>query len=279
MILNKKDAIKALKKQYNDDKLIPFIGAGFSIPLKLPGWKDLMVSLGRKLGYEEDLFLLHGNYPQLAEYVKISNEKTYKTFIHEIGAKFHEPKSDSLRKKSEQHIALTNLDLRIVYTTNYDTHIELAYGDNNKRVKQITSIADFIKEDTEKYETEVVKFHGCFTEPGSIVLTESEYYSRFELENPLDQQLRSDALRNSFLFMGYSFGDPNIRYIWYKINQLIKNYPEYRNYKNTRPSYITSFGLHEIQSEILDQLNINVIELDPERKESEISNLLRGILL
>ena len=277
MELNLKNAIKELKTQYEDRRLIPFIGAGFSIPLQLPSWKELIISLGNKLGYEEDLYLLHGNYQQLAEYAKLKGRRTWNTFMHTLMVEFDSAESNRKRKESKQHISLSNLSVDTVYTTNYDRHIELAFEDIGKNVKTIVNIRDFIDQDNLAYDLEVIKFHGCIIEPSSIILTESAYYDRMELENPLDQRLRSDALSNSFLFIGYSFDDPNIRYIWYKIHQLIERYASFDNHAIPRPSYIVTFGHNEVQSKLLNELNIKVISLDPEDKEDQICELLDQI--
>jgi hypothetical protein len=277
MILNIDQATKKLKKQYTEGRLIPFIGAGFSYPLDLPSWRQLIVSCGNKLGYEDDLFLLHGNYLQLAEYAKLEGGKNWDVFMQAIRVGFDSKESNEKRKKSEQHRLLAEMELDTIYTTNYDRHIELSFDDNHKTAKTIVSIKDFIEEDNEEASIEVVKFHGCVLKEETIILTESQYNERLKLENPLDQRLRSDALSNSFLFIGYGFDDPNIRYIWYKINQMIKGYTDSGSIIEPRPSFIAAFGYNEVQARILEELNIHVIALDPENKEEQICKLLKEI--
>lgn len=221
---------------------------------------------------------MHGNYQQLAEYAKLTDDKKWNNFLLNIAADFNSKASRKKRKKSKQHIALSKLKIKIVYTTNYDRHIEGAFEDSGIKVKSIVSIKDFLKEDKERYEMEVIKFHGCLTEPKSIILTEKQYYERMELEDALDQRLRSDTLSNSFLFIGYSFDDPNIRYIWYKINAQKIKYHSSSSGSDFRPSYIATFGMNEIQARILEEFNIKVIALNPINKEEQISQLLTNII-
>lgn len=277
MILTINEAIKELKEQYSVQRLIPFIGAGFSIPLDLPGWRQLIIDLGKDLGYENDLYLLHGNYQQLAEFGKLVDEKKWNAFIQKMRVGFDSKESDEKRKKSRQHLSLSELKVNTIYTTNYDPHIERCFEDKGNKVKTIISLKDFIQPDKENYNIEVIKFHGCLTEQDSIILTENQYYKRMELEHPLDQRLRSDALSNSFLFIGYSFDDPNIRYIWYKIQQQIKRYLLNGSRATPRPSYIVTFGSNEVQARILEELNIKIIALNPLDKEAQICELLDKI--
>lgn len=278
MILKLNEAISELRKQHNSEQLIPFIGAGFSMPLNLPSWRNLIVDLGNTLGYEEDLFLLHGDYQQLAEYSKLVDDREWKKLLLQIQVGFDGPDSNLNRQKSKQHIALSKIDFKTIYTTNWDRHIEKSFSDNGKKVKTFVSIKDFVDEDKVNFDLQVMKFHGSVEDADSIIFAESDYYQRMQLENPLDQRLRSDALSNSFLFIGYSFGDPNIRFIWYKINELIKKYQLLGNNIKPRPSYIASFGTNEIQAKILEQLNINIISLDPQNKEDQICKLLKGLI-
>lgn len=278
MILNIDEAIIELRLQYKAQRLIPFIGAGFSIPLDLPSWRQLIIDLGKDLGYADDLYLLHGNYQQLAEYGRLVNEKKWNAFIQKIRVGFDGKEANEKRKISKQHLSLSELKVKTIYTTNYDPHIERAFEDKGQKVKTIISLIDFIQPDKENFVLEVVKFHGCLTEQESIILTENQYYERMELEHPLDQRLRSDALSNSFLFIGYSFDDPNIRYIWYKIQQQIKKYQSNGSRAIPRPSYIVTFGSNEVQARILEELNIKIIALNPLDKEGQICELLNQIV-
>lgn len=134
---------------------------------------------------------------------------------------------------------------------------------------------DFIMaSQSEKYDCEVLKFHGTLEDNLGIVLTESQYFGRMGLEGAIDQRLRSDVLTNSFLFIGYSFSDPNIRYIFYKLHRL----REQIGTKSGSPnSYFASFGTNDIQSILLKQWHIKVIELDPSDKERSVAELLKAL--
>lgn len=264
-----------LKDLYQKKSLVPFIGAGFSIPLSLPSWNNLLGNLGEQLGYDKDIFLKLGSLQQLAEFVYREDIKEWKKFLLSILTEFNSLESNDKRKSSIQHQALSKLDFPVIYTTNYDMHIEKALEDSGKKVNAISVYEDFIRSRKNDSQCEVLKFHGSLEEQESIVLSESQYFNRMDLEGALDQRLRADALSKSFLFMGYSFSDPNIRYIFYKLYKLRENVSSTNN--KAEFSYITTFGMNDIQAKLLKQWNIKVIELDPSNKEKSISELLDSL--
>jgi len=269
-----KEVLSELKALYEKKSLIPFIGAGFSIPLNLPNWAELIGMLGTQLGYEKDIFLDLGSFQQLAEYVKKEQPKEWKRFLLNVLTQFNSVQSHEMRKSSIQHQALASLDFSSIYTTNYDLHIEQALSDIGKKVIAISTYQDFLKSRDDEYGCEVLKFHGSLEEQETIILTESQYFGRMDLEGAIDQRLRSDALTNSFLFIGYSFSDPNIRYIFYKLHKLRE---QISNDSKTINSYLATFGMNEIQTKLLRHWGIKVINLDPSDKEKSISELLYSI--
>jgi hypothetical protein len=191
---------------------------------------------------------------------------------------FNSVESNNKRKNSIQHQALSSLDFKIIYTTNYDMHIEKALEDVGKTPNVISTYEDFLMSRTKHHDCEILKFHGSLEEQESIILTENQYFERMELEGALDQRLRADALTNSFLFMGYSFSDPNIRYIFYKLHKLKQQIKSSSSTKDVESySYIATFGMNDIHVKLLEQWDIKVIELDPGDKENSIAELLNSL--
>jgi len=122
--------------------------------------------------------------------------------------------------------------------------------------------------------TSIYKFHGDFNNDDSLVLTETSYYDRMEFEDPLDIRLRSDILNNTLLLLGYSLGDINTRYIFYKlhkINQDLK--PGNKSYS----AIMTTFGMSEIQKSNLANWNIQVHELEPVNRNKSMSDFLKSL--
>ena len=68
------NSINEIHKAHGDKRLIPFIGSGFSKPLGLPDWGQLVSTAAINIGFDPELFLLHGSYPQLLEYIYKEHE-------------------------------------------------------------------------------------------------------------------------------------------------------------------------------------------------------------
>jgi hypothetical protein len=274
-LLNMKSALSKISGHYKDGRLIPFIGSGFSQPLGLPGWEELIESIAPELGFDPQLFTIHGSFPQLADYVKIENRRVWLDWIHKMTVEFDSRESIAKRKESITHKALASLKWNTIYTTNYDSHIEGALDDAGVKYVTLASLADFL-EPIEPNACEVVRFHGTLKDPETVILTESNYFDRMELENAPDQRLRADILSNSFMFLGYSFNDPNIRFIWYKIHKL-RRQQQKEDHIEVRPSFFITFGANPVQPVLLDRWNIHVVLLDPPDRLQAISDFLSSI--
>lgn len=275
-VLSAAEAAPLLQQEYRDGRLIPFLGAGFSKPLKLPDWSELIGWMAERLGFEPDLFRLHGRYEQLAEYFQLASPSHFQNLVYEMTRRFDSEEAVRTRRTSRMHLALARLDWRTLYTTNYDSHVEGAIEDAGRRVAVLSSFDDF-QTRREPGTCDVIKFHGTLAKPDTIVLTESSYFHRIALESPVDQRLRADLLSHSFLFMGYSFNDLNIRYIWYRMHQLRLQGQAGARRHSTRRCFFATFGVGPIQPDLLEQWNIDMIQLDPADKEASVAELLQCI--
>ena len=270
---NLKNSISEIKTAHSDNRLIPFIGSGFSNPLGLPDWGQLVSKVAISVGFDPDLFFLHGSYPQLLEFIHKQHRNEWTDFIHELRVGLDSTEVNLNRKNSITHKLLAELNFETIYTTNYDPHIEKALIDFGKSPQVLTRLVDFASTPAKKFDCEIIKFHGDLKLDDTMILTESQYFDRMALEEAVDQRLRADLLSNSFLFIGYSFNDTNIRYIWYKIHKL-KNQPLKDNNFELRKSYYITFGNEPVQSKLLKAWDIELISLDPENSTESLSNFL-----
>lgn len=278
-VLTPDEAAEHLRKAHRERRLIPFLGAGFSIPLRLPSWGELMDWMGQELGFEKGMFELHGRSEQLAGYFDLRHASRLPWFVERMKERFHAPDVEERRRKdSIQHHALARRSFRTIYTTNFERHIERALGDFGKKAQTLATLEHFqdaISDDT----CQVIKFHGDLEHPETVVLTESHFFDRMRLEAPPDQRLRSDLLGNSFLFLGYSFSDVNIRYIWYRLHQLRRERTGGAEPKvpPERQCYWATFGVGHVQPRLLREWNIKVISLDPSNKSKSVVDLLDAL--
>ena len=204
-----------------EKRVIPFIGAGFSMNCGLPSWRKLIDLLLDSFGIDKAEVSDPTDFLRVVEYIRIAfylvNGGKVGPIRYEIQKAVNEQSIQISR--SEPHLHLVSLHFPIIYTTNYDNLVETAYQYLVLPYNQVTTTRDIVAAANSNL-PQVVKFHGSFEHEDTMVLTESDYFGRLELESPIDLKLRADILGKSVLFMGYGFADFNIRYLWFKLRQI-----------------------------------------------------------
>jgi hypothetical protein len=120
-----------------------------------------------------------------------------------------------------------------------------------------------------------VKLHGDFDDDASLVLTESNYFERLSFESPLDVQLRADMLSNSFLYVGYSLRDINMRLLLYKLQ---KQSTEAGLPKANATSFIFLSRPNIVQETILVERRITPIASDANDSSEGLKSFLGDLL-
>jgi hypothetical protein len=242
-----------------EGRVIPFLGAGFSAALGLPGWRDLLrkvaAELKDPLGFDEVTRLCQGDNLQIAEYYYLKSDRSIGPLRYIISK---ELKYSTPPIMSGAHIELVNLGPRQIYTTNYDDAIEAVYEALDLPATVVTLPKHVAAADKDK--TQIVKYHGDLRHDQTLVLTESSYYQRLDFESPMDLKFRSDILGRSVLFIGYSFRDINIRVIWFKLMRMMKDIRP-----TDRPtSYIVTASPNPVLEALYEEVGIKTVVLDPE---------------
>ena len=110
------------------------------------------------------------------------------------------------------HEILARLPISTYWTTNYDKLIEnsIAHAgkipDTKYRNKQLTYTKP-------KRDAVVYKMHGDADHPDEAVLTKDDYERYHVKMQPFLNALSGDLISKTFLFLGFSFTDPNLDYI------------------------------------------------------------------
>lgn len=206
-----------LFQAYRSKRLILFVGAGISMRLGLPSWRQIVDHMAKDIGFDPDIYRTFGNDLTLAEYYRITRGQIG-PLRSWADREWHTTTMDISKSRIHELIATSDFDL--IYTTNYDRWIERAFDYHNRPYTKIVNVNDIVTIDQSK--TQIVKFHGDFDDDTSIVLDETSYFERLEFESPLDIKLRSDVLGRSVLFIGYSLSDINIRYLFFRLANLWK---------------------------------------------------------
>lgn len=188
-----------------------FAGAGLSKPSGFVDWKELMRDIADELGLsvdeERDLISIaqfHVN--------KFGSRAKLNSLLIEEFTKDARP--------TENHALISDLPLDTVWTTNYDTLLEDAFTRAGKRVDRKTTKENLAQT---KLNRDVVlyKMHGDVEQPQDAVLTKDDYEGYNESRPLFSTKLQGDLISRTFLFLGFSFDDPNIEYILGRIRTLI----------------------------------------------------------
>ncbi len=221
-----------LRDRYQEGRLIPFIGAGASMAVSWAqdgtdyrgvSWAELVDAAIDQLGFANpDLLRDRGTDLQILEYFKIVNEGQFADITNWMLSRMR-PSNDAL-KASVLHTGLVALEkCRLFYTTNFDDFLERSFDLAGRPHKRIAIEGHMGA--TKEGEAEIVKFHGDLRNPDSMVLSESHYENRLKLDTPMDYRLRADVLGRALLFIGYSFRDWNVSYLFRLVNDQFEALP------------------------------------------------------
>jgi hypothetical protein len=123
---------------------------------------------------------------------------------------------------------LASLPIRYYWTTNYDTIIEKSLEKIGKNYDAKISIQNLALSRL-KCDAIVYKMHGDISQPHETILTKNDYETFEDKKSLFSIALKGDLVTKTFLFLGYSFNDPNLQYILSKIKSLLD--------KDGRPHY------------------------------------------
>jgi SIR2-like domain len=253
-----------------EHRAILFVGAGVSMNLGLPSFRQLVSHIGEELGFDADIFHTFGDYQSLAEYYVL--DKRIGPLRSWMDRSWHPASIDI--KTSEVHRLIVELNFPIIYTTNYDRWLERAHEAHGRAVHKVANVGDLVKAKASAA-TEIIKFHGDFDDDASIVLTESSYFQRMSFETPLDIRLRSDSLARPLIFIGYSITDPNIRYLLYKLQQLWSLSPS----PEARPkSYVLMTRPNPVQEAVLSLRGVEAVVWTDADPGTALSGFLQRLL-
>jgi hypothetical protein len=199
--------IEAFVKEYSNEleegNAAIFAGAGLSIPAGYVNWRDLIRPLAEELGLdvdrEEDLVSVTQYY---------YNENLGRGRINQILIE----KFAQATQITENHQILAHLPITTFWTTNYDKLIEKALEYANK-VPDVKHTVAQLARTMPRRDAVVYKMHGDIEHPTDTILTKDDYERYHIRMAPFISALSGDLVSKTFLFIGFSFTDPNIDYI------------------------------------------------------------------
>lgn len=263
-----------LKRLYHQRRVVPFVGAGASMAVtwgggkRGPSWDEMVDQAVRLLGSNEPSTLrVRGTELQILEFFKIRNDGLA-PLTNWLSRQFSEATDEDILNSKIHSELVRLLNCEIFYTTNYDDFLERALNKFGRAAHVVTGERN-ISHDRSK--VEIVKFHGDFNNPNDMVVTESQYMDRMRLEATADFKLRGDILGRAVLFIGYSFRDPNVNYIFHSINRLFDKLPDS---PAGRRAYIVLPDPSEFERRLFNARNIEVIAIGSSQIADDVASVL-----
>lgn len=274
MAIKKEELIREYTKAIREGTAAVFGGAGLSRASGFVNWKELLRPLAKDISLdidkEEDLLAV-------AQFYKNKRGGTRGGINQSIMSAF------TKQVEINENVAiLTRLPIFTYWTTNYDPLIEngLREANRNPDIKSESEQLSVILPDRDAI---VYKMHGDASNPAHAVLTKTDY-ELYEHRRPLFRTaLKGDLVSKVFLFVGFSFEDPNLDYILGQIHSLLNedvhdHYCFFRKVQKADYSSEEEYGYNiakqELQVENLQQYGIQTVFVD---SYDEITDILRHI--
>lgn len=188
-----------------------FAGAGLSIPTGMVDWRTLLKGIARDLGLdvskETDLVTL----AQFHVNERRGRHQLNQALIIEFNKR---------AKLSVNHELLASLPIPTYWTTNYDALIEESLAKAGRLADVKRTVAN-LATTLPRRDAVVYKMHGDITQPEKAVVTKDDYEAYASTHQLLSTALQGDLVSKTFLFIGFSFSDPNLSYILARIRLLL----------------------------------------------------------
>ena len=104
----------------------------------------------------------------------------------------------------------------MIWTTNYDDLIEKAF-DNVQKIVDVKSRNEHLSNTLANRECILYKMHGDKNNPNDAILIKDDYERYYKAHKQFLSALTGDLISKTFLFVGFSFQDPNLDYILSRI--------------------------------------------------------------
>lgn len=219
-------SFKKIRSLVAERKVIPFIGAGMSIPSGIPSWFELISGLKNKYLSDSNRQLIEeinkGNInidlPELSSLLQnmgISNDDATYYFSSIL--------NDYRLEPNEYHNFLISRAFHTIITTNWDILIEKAFRNMNSPFQLI-----YRNQDVRNYEgysrCQIIKIHGDINDSESLVYKDSQYQNYWKERQLLFSLILTLFSTHHIFFLGYGFGDINIEELLDTINRNLRSF-------------------------------------------------------
>ncbi len=272
--------IKKYSKALQAGNAAIFTGAGASVSAGFLNWKELIRPFAEELSLDIEE---EPNLVNITQYYVNKRSGNRQSINQEILDKFA-----YTGQKNKVLTILARLPIYNYWTTNYDQLLENALRDNNRN-PDVKITSQNLAQNLTNRGAIVYKMHGDQSRPEEAVITKDDYEKYSISHNLFTTALKGDLISKTFLFIGFSFEDPNLEYVLSRVRILLsgQSRDHYCFFKGiSKTDYLDDdgkldeyeFQRDEIRQNLkikdLERFGINVILLD---SYDEIPEILESI--
>lgn len=252
-----------------------FAGAGLSVPAGFVDWRNLLRPLSKELGLNIDL---ESDLVTIAQFHVNANGSNR----HRLHTAVVDALSPS-KPPTKNHELLARLPVKTWWTTNYDKLLENALNASGK-VVDVKSSEPQLAITRRGRDATLYKMHGDVDRPDEAVVTRDDYERYSQTREAFITALAGDLVSKTFLFLGFSFTDPNLAHVLSELrlrfttNQR-RHYALFRARTKLPGETEAEFEHYKTRQtlliEDLKRYNVRVLLID---EYSEITELLQELL-
>ena len=212
MTLSRQSLINNFASSVMEGDAALFIGAGMSRQSGFVDWKDLLRECGSDLGLNLDR---EHDFVNVAQYY-LNNRNRDRSRLNQI----IKEEFDRHCTLSEKHHILARLPISTVWTTNFDCLIERAMQEAGRTV-DIKSRDQDVALHHKGRDVVLYKMHGDVKRPDEVIICRDDYEGYAKRHRILQTTLEGDLISKTFLFLGFSFTDPNLKYVFGHLRSML----------------------------------------------------------
>lgn len=234
-----KKKIKELRKARERNRLVIFVGAGVSNNSNIPTWSELIKCFAEKLNYDnckkcnyhkpdcpipdckERYNFCQDEYLKIPQYLYNEDKTDYFKIIRQV--------LNVEAKPNPINDLIMDLYPKHIITTNFDKLIENTKSPNSMMYKVVAEDKELLNKISNNY---IIKMHGDINNLKEIVLKESDYLTYQQDHILIETFIKTLLMDHTFLFVGYSLNDYNLKLIMSWIENIAK---KLKVGKNQRP--------------------------------------------
>lgn len=223
------------------DNCVLFLGSGLSKGAGLPSWRELICPIADAIRcpMDYDFTTIAQAYEQI-----LGRPRLLKRICDATDTAGKNP--------TKVHWHLPRLRVNTWITTNYDDLLEISLHEAAVSYQLVVRDSDLTV--VSPKQLMLIKLHGDRRDPDTIIVTKNDYYVAPLAKSLIWDTLKIQLLNKTFVFLGYSMGDPDFSQIQTQILYRI-------GANNFRHSYAVLFGSNPIIQADLESRKISIIDL------------------